>query len=165
MKAFGKLLDLIAETIKWVVSAILIFMVCVTFLEVIRRYAFGLSFGWADECIRFLIMWVTFLGGAAAFRKGSLVCFDLVTSALKERTQLVLKLIMYVTLLAVLAVLVYYTAKTVMSPSVTKAVGTGFKVSMVFAYLPMPVGFFLMELFCIDEVISLAKKLTKGGVA
>lgn len=165
MKFFGKILDLIAEAIKWVVSAILLFMVCVTFLEVIRRYAFGRSFGWADECIRFLIMWVTFLGGAAAFRKGSLVCFDLVTSALSQRIQKILKLLMYLALLLVFAGLIYYSTRATLSPSVTKSVGTGFKVSMIWAYLPMPVGFTLMELFCIDEVLSQAIQLRKGGGA
>lgn len=162
MTVFGKIMDLIAEGIKWIVSCILVFMVVVTFLEVIRRYMFGLSFGWADECIRFLIMWITFLGGAAAFRKGKLVCFDLVTGILSERTQLILKLLMNVVLLFILAGLFFYTMKTVTSPSVTRAVGTGFKVSMIYAYLPMPVGFGLMELFCIDNVMNLVSRL-RGG--
>lgn len=162
MKIYGKIMDLIADAIKWIVTVILVFMVAVTFIEVIRRYAFGLSFSWADECIRFLIMWVTFLGGAAAFHKKKLVCFDLVTSSLSKKMQTVLELFVYIVLLVVIAALIYYTGKAATAPSVTKAVGTGFKVSMIWAYLPMPVGFAIMELFCINWIINLIAILKKG---
>lgn len=162
MKVYGKIMDAIADAIKWIVTVILVFMVLVTFIEVIRRYAFGLSFGWADECIRFLIMWVTFLGGAAAFHKKKLVCFDLVTSALDEKKQKILELFVYFVLFFVIAGLVYYTGKAASAPSVTKAVGTGFKVSMIWAYLPMPVGFAIMELFCVNWIIRLIADLKKG---
>ncbi|MDD5833202.1 MAG: TRAP transporter small permease [Clostridiales bacterium] len=164
MKAFEKILDFIADVIKWLVTGILLFMVTVTFIEVIRRYCFGKSFMWADECIRFLIMWVTFLGGAAAFRKNKLVIFDLVTSNVSEKVQDLFRVIAYAIVLVFLAVLIYYSAKALASPSVLRAKGTGFKVSMVWAYLPMPVGFSMMELFCVDTLIKAVKKLMgKGG--
>ncbi len=159
MKTYGKILDYIADIIKWIVSLILIFMVSITFIEVIRRYCFGKSFQWTDECIRFLIMWVTFLGGAAAFRKKKLVVFDLLTSNVSEKVQDVLRVIAYALVLVFLAGLIYYTFKAVKSPSVLRAKGTGFKVPMIWAYLPMPIGAVIMELTCIDTFFHAVLKV------
>ena len=163
METFEKFLDLISDAIKWIVTLILLFMVTITFIEVIRRYCFGKSFQWADECVRFLIMWVTFLGGATAFRKNKLVNFDLVTSNVSERTQDIFRVITYIIVLIMLIGLVFYTTKTCMSPSVTRAKGTGFKVPMLFAYLPMPVGFSIMSVFCLDTLIRAVRKLQGKG--
>ena len=42
--AYEKLMDIIYSVIRICIAAALVVMVVVTFVEVIRRYAFGLSF-------------------------------------------------------------------------------------------------------------------------
>lgn len=163
MKTYTKILDAVYEGIRWFVAIVLTVMVILVFTEVVRRYLFGASFMWADELIRFLIMWIGFVGGAAAFRDGSLVCFDLVTTNLNQRMQGILKLLMNVVIFFFLIMLIYFTSKNLMSPGIKNAVGTGFKVSMIFPYAAMPIGFTLMLLYCIDNFRILISALRKEG--
>lgn len=62
--AYEKLMDIIYSVIRICIAAALVVMVVVTFVEVIRRYAFGLSFIWSEELVRFLLVATSFLGGA-----------------------------------------------------------------------------------------------------
>lgn len=57
-------------------------MTVVTLIEVLRRYFFGMSFDWSEELVRFLLIATTFIGGAVAYKKGSLVLFDVLLNRL-----------------------------------------------------------------------------------
>ena len=70
--AYEKLMDVIYSLIRICIAAALVVMVAVTFVEVIRRYVFGLSFIWSEELVRFLLVATSFLGGAAAYRAKAL---------------------------------------------------------------------------------------------
>lgn len=41
-------------------------IVCIMFTQVVFRYIFNNSLSWSEELIRFLFVWLTFLGGALA---------------------------------------------------------------------------------------------------
>ncbi len=43
-------------------------IVCVMFAQVVFRYIFNNSLAWSEELIRFLFVWLTFLGGALAVK-------------------------------------------------------------------------------------------------
>jgi len=52
-------------------SVALIILVGCTFTGVIMRYVMGNPFGWIEEIQAFLIVWVVFLAGGAAYRTGN----------------------------------------------------------------------------------------------
>ena len=60
--AYEKLMGVFYSLIRACIAISLVVMVVVTFIEVIRRYAFGLSFIWAEELVRFLLVFTAFLG-------------------------------------------------------------------------------------------------------
>ena len=99
--AYEKLMDIIYSVIRICIAAALVVMVVVTFVEVIRRDAFGLSFIWSEELVRFLLVATSFLGGAAAYRAKALALLDLVTSRLNHATQKIIDMIVTIMIIGV----------------------------------------------------------------
>ncbi|MDQ0314522.1 TRAP transporter small permease [Amorphus orientalis] len=69
-------------------KAILVFlmsaMTVLVFGNVVGRYGFGVSFGWADELSRFAMIWTAFLGVGLALRYGQLAAVEVVQLMLPE---------------------------------------------------------------------------------
>jgi TRAP-type C4-dicarboxylate transport system permease small subunit len=47
-------------------AALLTAIAVICFIEVVLRYGFGRSFGWYDEFVGYLLVWLTFLGAVLA---------------------------------------------------------------------------------------------------
>lgn len=54
----------------------------VLFVNVVLRYFFHSATQWAEEAIRYAIVWVTFVGGSICARKGSHVGIDIFAQAM-----------------------------------------------------------------------------------
>ena len=111
MKKFA-VFELISKIIQYMITAILIFMVLLMFTEVLRRYIWSVQFIWSEEFIRFLAVWVAFLGGAAAYHEKALVCFDLISGKLHGKGKLILDLITN-TIMLVLFIFILYLRKSI----------------------------------------------------
>lgn len=61
---------------------LLMFCTVVLFVNVILRYLFQSSTTWAEEAIRYAMIWVTFIGSSICARKGSHVGIDLFAQAI-----------------------------------------------------------------------------------
>lgn len=139
------------KILMYAVALSLFLMIAIAFLEVCRRYVWGLSYIWADELIRYLIICVGFLGGAAAFRTKALVSLDLVTQFLPKKTQLVLEIACNTIIIATLVFLTRYSIQTIFTPSIKRQISIGLKVSMSYPYISLPVGFIFMIIFALDN--------------
>lgn len=69
-------------------KALLVFLMAamtgLVFANVVARYGFGTSFGWAEELSRFAMIWVAFLGAGLALRHGQLVAVEALGGVLPE---------------------------------------------------------------------------------
>ena len=65
-KIYFSVMDTIGKAIKFAVAAVLVLMALLMFVEVLRRYFWNQQFAWSEELIRYMAMWVAFLGGAVA---------------------------------------------------------------------------------------------------
>lgn len=55
--------------VRWVTALALVLVVAATLLQIVLRYAFNSPLIWSGELVKFLIVWIAFIGSAA-------VCFD-----------------------------------------------------------------------------------------
>ncbi|MGL5437205.1 MAG: TRAP transporter small permease [Lachnospiraceae bacterium] len=148
-------MQVIRKIIQYAVAAVLLFMVILMFIEVLRRYFLGQQFVWSEELIRYLAVWVAFLGGAAAFGEKSLVCFDLASGWLKGTSKFALDICSNTIVLAFLLFIMFLGIKTVTAPSTVNQIGIGLKVSMAFPYMAIPIGVGMMALFSINNYLEL----------
>lgn len=151
---YNKLMDRICKVIEYAVAAIILAAIAISFIEVIRRYFFDRVFVWSDEFIRFCMIYVGLIGGAAAYRYGQLVCFDSLLNKLNPGPRFVCGIASDLISLALLAGCFVLSVKNLMSKSVLTALSTGMKVPMTVPYAAFSIGFFLMILFCVGSLAN-----------
>ena len=71
--------------VRWVciVQAAAIFIIVV--VAVVARYVFGQAVSWTEEVPRYLLIWISFLGGAAGVARRDHVGFDILFNRLPDR--------------------------------------------------------------------------------
>lgn len=60
-------------------------MTILVFVSVILRYLFAISYRWSDELVRYIFIYVVFLGIPIAYRHGDHIVVEIVTRLLPER--------------------------------------------------------------------------------
>jgi TRAP-type C4-dicarboxylate transport system permease small subunit len=161
LKWYSTLMDNIVRIITVFLAVSLSVMTFVTVLEVVRRYIFGASFPWAEELVRFLLVWVTFVGGAAAFRSGNLVILDMLVGRLSERSRNVFQIFTNTVIFIFLLFLFNNAFKYIFSPVIVKQISIGLGVPMTVPYAAIPLGIGIMILFCIENYGIFVKRLGK----
>ena len=141
MKNYHKFANGCYRLLRILACVTVIAMLVLMLIEVVRRYCFGRTFIWSDEVIRYLLIYCTFLGGAAAYYQKALVSFDLVTSRLPIKMQEILKLINNIICLIFFVFLIYFSIQNVSNAS---------GLSLAVPYCAIPIGLIFMFIFTID---------------
>lgn len=83
--SLDKLDRLIHIFLLWAIGALMFAMMGVTFAQVVSRYVFENSLSWSEELGRYIFVWITFLGMAAAFQSKAHIALDFLVSLLPAR--------------------------------------------------------------------------------
>jgi TRAP-type C4-dicarboxylate transport system permease small subunit len=70
---------------RWTVIAILAAMAAMVFANIVLRFVTDASILWVEEVSRYLMIWLTFLGGGLVLRYGGHVGIDTLQEALPRR--------------------------------------------------------------------------------
>lgn len=71
-----------------IVGAIILLATFVLFQGVVLRYLLNYAFPWTEEVVRYSIVWLVFLGGSIAARRGAHIAMDIVVVYLPSRAKL-----------------------------------------------------------------------------
>ncbi|MFH1981424.1 MAG: TRAP transporter small permease [Pseudomonadota bacterium] len=84
-------LDTFCQRLNRIVEGLLfgmgITMAAIVAAQVFFRYALNASLFWSEEAARFLLVWLTFLGAATAYYRGSHPGIDALTSRLPRKAR------------------------------------------------------------------------------
>ena len=85
MKAYKKIMDVVAELEKIVTSVILVFVTALTFVNVLVRKLTDSQFAWTEELVINLFVLLIMLGCGLCAREGSLISLSLIFDRLKVK--------------------------------------------------------------------------------
>lgn len=122
----------------WLAQALLALCVACGLFQVASRFLFNYPSDWSEVLTRFMLIWMVYLGAAAALRQGSMVSVDLMHRLSRGRWKRTLEAIITVSTVGFLGVLVYW--GFVVAYRVRFQEVAGLEVSMTWAYLALPVG-------------------------
>ncbi len=111
---------------------------CVGLFQVVTRFVLGEPATWSEPLIRVLLIWMAYLGLAAAIRQGSLVSVDLVHRLARGRRRRALDAAIAAATLALLAILAWYGID--LAGRVRFQNLAGLEIPIVWAYAAIPTG-------------------------
>jgi C4-dicarboxylate transporter, DctQ subunit len=118
----------------------------VLFANVVARYVFNWGFPWAEELVRYEIVWMVFLGGSAAARQGLHIGVDLLLKFSPKLLRKPLEILINLISFAFCALIVFYGAEMIMQTRMFGQVSPALQVPMWLVQLAIPVGAGLMAL-------------------
>lgn len=139
-----QVLAVFGDVVDWSVIAIGATMITLVFLNVLL-HIFQKDLAWVTELAELLMVWVTFLGGACAARRGAQMTITELIDKLNGRQRDAADAIVDLIALAVLGALVWYGAKLVIAGWHNEL--TVLQIPMSVQYLGMPVGCFAMAVW------------------
>lgn len=136
----------------------LLFVSMVLFTNVILRYVFNASSTWAEELIRYGIIWMTFVGVAVCFRKVMHPGIDVIFTATPKVLHRGIKI--FVTLVSIICMgwLTKYGFDLCMFSVQTGQITPALQIKLYWVYASIPVGSLLALVHLARILFGLLKK-------
>lgn len=163
----GGMLSRADHALSWLentfIGSALAFCALLLFVNVVLRYVFYASLGWAEELTIYVIVWVVFVGGSVAVRTRGHIAVDLLPLMLSPANRRRLQMLMLVLMALFLAVFLYYSAQHVLRVRALGQLMPALRAPMWLAYLAMPVGSLLMLVRTVQLLVEVALAKPEAG--
>lgn len=151
-------LDALGDAIDWIVVGIGATMIVLVFFNVVMHVV-GRDLAWVTELAELLMVWVTFLGGACATRRGAQMTIAEFIDKLDAGARRAADLAVDAFAIVILAMLVWYGVRLTTASWGNEL--TVLQIPMSFQYLGMPVGCAAMLVFVLWDVVRLLRGDTR----
>jgi len=138
-------------------AVLLAAIVLVVLAQVVTRYVLHIAISWPEELARYLLVWLMFVGGAAAGARLQQITVDMLTSVLPRRIIPALDVVATLGSLLAIGILVWAGRPLFGPAGMTVSSATG--IEMRWVYLAMPVGGLLLGLFVLRDAGRLLRRL------
>ena len=149
MKALLRRFD--EKVVKWFVIGTYSYFCLIILVEVIRRYAFGASSPWGEMTARYAFVYLTYVAAAEAVRHRRHIRIDIVPALLPPRMGAWLQRYIDALVLALAAVVIYYSLELIHLQWTVGIVMTAADVNMAFAQAALPLGWTLIAIRVIQS--------------
>lgn len=126
-------------------------IVVIVNIQVVARYILSIGLSWPEELARHLLVWLVFIGGALALRRGEMIRVTWVVDHVPERFRPAFVLLREGITAVALLVLTYASLPLLGAPGNTTEPGAGIPARWV--YVALPIGTFLMALFVVAAAL------------
>jgi TRAP-type transport system small permease protein len=144
----------LGQAVDWTVISIGALLAALIFANVIL-HALGKDLAWLTELGELLMVWVTFLGGAAAAQRGAHMSINEFLDKLTVARRRWADAAVQGFTLALLAVVLYYGIRIVQGS--WGNVLTALEWPMAWQYIPMPLGIALMGIFAGWDLVQILR--------
>ena len=161
VKLIGKKFGFLQEVISYSFLALAAVLAC---FEVFSRYFFSSSHAWVEELVKLLIIYAVFICAGLTLMKGGHIGMDFLLEKFKGKYKEAIHLIINVLTLSVSGLFFYggcivfmnYIKRGVTSP-------TEIELPLAVNYLPIPIGFALLLIYCTVNIINNIIQLRSSG--
>ena len=135
----------------------------VLFVNIILRYFFNENQSWADEFVRYSIIWIAFIGAAICFRQGIHFGVDLLIKSLPAKYKPYLQVYINVVCIVFVILLIYFGFKLVFFSMQTGQTTPSLQLATYWVYLSIPLGATLSLLYLVIDTFKLLKTGRSNG--
>ena len=153
---FKKFSDGIDKVCIAVVVAMIAAMVCVTIAQIVCREFFK-ALQWSEEVCRYLLVWATYLGASCVYKEGTHITITFMQGFFSPKVQRYIRIFVHVICIVAFIAIVYFGFNFAMKQM---QLAPSLRIPMKYMYLSVPIGFGLMAIHAINEVLQ---QLTQKG--
>ncbi len=135
----------VAKIESWIVVAIVLLMVTMSFGQVVLRNVFDQGILWGDIFLRHLVLWVGFIGASLATREEKHINIDVLSRFMKGKRKLIANGIVYLFSIYISWLLADASWEFVMEEREYQTVLYG-DISAWYFQIIIPIGFYLMSM-------------------
>jgi C4-dicarboxylate transporter DctQ subunit len=137
------------------IAIVLLCSTSVLFMNVVLRYFFRMSTIWAEEFIRYSMIWISFIGSAVCFRKGIHFGVDLILRVKSRLFVRGVKIFIETACLAFCCFLLKYSLDLVLFTKGTRQISLAMQVPLWTVYAVIPFSAALGVLYEVVRVLML----------
>lgn len=141
-----KLNWLISRSEEVVIGLLILSASVILFANVVARYVFNLGFPWAEELVRYEIVWMVFLGGSVAAREGIHIGVDIIVKFAPPAISKLVKLCIHSVSILFCVLVVFYGVELISQTKMFGQVSPAMQVPMWLVQLAIPIGASLMAI-------------------
>ena len=147
---------------NYFVGIMIILATLLLFTNIILRYFFNANTTWAEEFVRYSMIWITFIGMAICFKKGIHFSVDILIKSLPDKGSRLLQIIINIISIIFMLMLIYYGMEITIFNFHSGQITPSLEISISWVYLAIPVGAALSLLHLILNTIEITKKEQNG---
>lgn len=137
------------------ISILLIAASTILFVNVVARYVFNSGFVWAEEMVRYQIVWLVFIGASVAARKGIHIGVDAVVHLMPASIQKMIRIAVYLLCILCCSILLFYGVELMLQTRAFNQRTPAMQAPFWLAQLAIPVGSALMGLRFVQEMVRM----------
>ena len=140
-------LDKILTTVEeFIMVAGLLSASIVLFVNIVLRYVFLAGLHWAEEFVRFAIMWIVFIGSSAVARRGEHLSVSALVDSVSPKTRKIIMALAFLFTILFTGFMAVFGWKLTMTIKQTGQVSPSMMLPKYLIYISIPLGGALMTL-------------------
>jgi len=166
MHALSKTLHKLGQALERIFHYICILLITVLVviitIQVIFRVFFT-AFSWTEEVSRFLLIYLSMVGTALAYRKGSHISIRLFHEKLSVHSGRIIDVVIHLACLVFFMLMIRFSIQLIVKQQFQ--VSGALQLPMQYIYMSIPISMVAMTLFSIEMLADNICKLTEGRAA
>ena len=140
---------------KYLLAFGMLFTTILLFVNVVLRYFFSSAIFWAEEVLRYCIVWISFIGTAVCVQEDSHISIDILSGSLKPKGKRILKMFLQIAGMAFSVLFFIVSIKFIGQIKATGQVSATIgNMPMYVIYLCMPISFALYFVRSVQMLIK-----------
>lgn len=148
-------MKIIHKAEEYFIAVLAILASILLFINVFMRYVFSAGIVWSEEAIRYMIIWIAFIGSAVCFRKGMHFGVDVILRVKNPVINKVIRLFIQMVSLTFCILMVIYGYRFTSIAHEMHQVSAAAKIPMEIVYGVIPVSSFFSAIYCIQNIIGI----------
>ena len=129
---------------RWLLLVFYVMLVLTMAIEVLRREIFAYSSIWGEEIVRYSFIYLAWIGAAAAVKERAHIRIDVLMHYVGPRVKALIYIFGDLVMFIIAAIALYWSWETVHVSWKFGSVSHGLRISMVWFFMAVPLGFALM---------------------
>jgi len=146
----------LSDLVESIAGVLLAVVVVIVLIQVFGRYVLQMSLSWPEELARYVLVWLTIFGVAAAAATRSQIVVDTILELVSPRARRVMEGLGALAGLVAVALLVWTSQPLLFGPA-SRSTSPATGIPSFWIYLAIPIGGALLALFALVELAQIVR--------